>query len=203
MNTLKKPKKGKYLLIAVAILVFFGLTASSCDNGNESTDRGGKTAQNEQDSINRGFNRLSNTQQVPEFDWSQERQTVIDVETIRATGATSTTAFYLEGVGMIGWCPSAGAPVPGTYQLSGTKQWVDIPDDESKALYDIDQGEPTGVYIGPSTGTWTLCLDDNGKKFAKYWEGYVDSTVGIVASYPANKRVIVDELTFKFTDKPA
>lgn len=191
MNT-----KFKYIMAIVAGL----LVMSACDNPQSS--KGAETAKQEQDAVQTGFNRLNNSQQIPTFDWSQERQTVIDVETIRATGATSTTAGYLEGIGMIWWCPSAGAPVASTYQLSGSTQYADLPGDGSRELLPLDQGEPTGVYVGPSSGTWTLCLDDNGKKFAKYWEGYVDSTVGIVTSYPADKRVVIDEATFKFTDKP-
>ncbi len=194
-------KYRKYIMMAIATVAFFALSASTCDSP-ESAKKGGETAKAEQNAINRGFNRLSDTQQVPEFDWSQERQTLIDVETIRATGATSTTAGYLEGIGLIWWCPSIGAPVPSTYQLSGSKQWVDISGDEGKTLFDIDQGEPTGVYVGESSGTWTLCLDDNGKKFAKYWEGFVDSTVGLVSSYPRDERVVINEATFEFTEQP-
>ena len=188
--------KLKYVIVVIAGL----LIMSACDNPQSS--KGAETAKQEQDAVQTGFNRLNNSQQIPTFDWSQERQTVIDVETIRATGATSTTAGYLEGIGMIWWCPSAGAPVASTYQLSGSTQYADLPGDGSRELLPLDQGEPTGVYVGPSSGTWTLCLDDNGKKFAKYWEGYVDSTVGIVTSYPADKRVVISEATFKFTDKP-
>lgn len=188
--------KLKYVIVVIAGL----LIMSACDNPQSS--KGAETAKQEQDAVQTGFNRLNNSQQIPTFDWSQERQTVIDVETIRATGATSTTAGYLEGIGMIWWCPSAGAPVASTYQLSGSTQYADLPGDGSRELLPLDQGEPTGVYVGPSSGTWTLCLDDNGKKFAKYWEGYVDSTVGIVTSYPADKRVVISEATFIFTDKP-
>lgn len=187
----------KTMLVAVAVL----LTVAACAPSEESS-KGADTAKQEQDAVQTGFNRLNNAQQIPVFDWSQERQTVIDVETIRATGATSTTAGYLEGIGMIWWCPSAGAPVPSTYQLSGSTQYADLPGDDSRQYLPLDQGEPTGVYVGESSGTWTLCLDDNGKKFAKYWEGYVDSTVGIVSSYPADKRVVVDDLTFQFTEQP-
>jgi hypothetical protein len=197
MNILKNSKL-RIAVVGIATLVM--LTA--CTGNSEESEKGGRAATEEQQAVATGFERLTKSQQVPVFDWSQERQTVIDVETIRATGATSTTAFYLEGVGMIGWCPSAGAPVPSTYQLTGSTQWVDLPGDESRVLYGVEQGEPTGVYIGGSSGTWTLCLDDNGNKFAKYWEGYVDSTVGIITSYPADKRVVVEDLTFEFTEAP-
>lgn len=162
----------------------------------------GKTAAEEQTRVGDAFSRMSNSQPVPTFDWSQERQTLIDVETARANGATTTTAFYLEGIGLIEWCPSIGAPVASTSQLSASKQWVDLPGDHTTDLKEVDQGESTGVYVGQSSGTWTLCLDNNGKKFAVYWEGYVHSTVGIVSSYPADKRLTITSSTYNFTEPP-
>lgn len=192
----------KFLKFLLPILAALGLVIFAVSCSSEAMKKGGETAQKEQNAVQTGFNRLSDSQQVKTYDWSQERQTVLDVEEVRATGATSTTAGYLEGVGLVWWCPSVGSPVPSTYQLSGTKQWVDLPGDSDNSLHEVDQGEPTGVYIGDSSGTWTMCLDDNGKKFAKYWEGYVDSTIGVVNSYPQDKRVRVDQATFQFKDKP-
>lgn len=200
--------KTRTVVTAALMFLTAAITAgvlSACTSpakGDNQRKVGGANAVAEQQAVGTGFQRLTQTQVIPSFDWSQERQTVIDVETIRATGAVSTTAGYLNGVGMIWWCPSSGAPVPSTYQLSASSQWVDLPGDETRALFQLDQGEPTGVYVGDSSGTWTLCLDDQGRKFAKYWEGFVDSTVGIVTSYPADKRVKVDEVTFKFTENP-
>lgn len=182
-------------------LVALALLGTGCNLNSKEAKQGGKNTAAEQKAVSDGFSRLADSQPIPSFDWSQERQTVIDVEKVRATGATTTTAGYLEGVGMIWWCPSFGAPVPSTYQLSADEQWVDIPDDHERTRFNVQQGEPTGIYVGPSSGTWTLCLDDNGKKFAKYWEGYVDSTVGIVSSYPADKRIVIQSSTYDFTEK--
>lgn len=178
------------------------LSGAACNLNSKTQKQSGKNAAAEQQAVSDGFSRLSNSQQIPTFDWSQERQTLIDVERARATGAVTTTSFYLEGVGLIGWCPSIGAPVPSTFQLSADQQWVDLPGDHTTTRVQVQQGEPTGVYVGPSSGTWTLCLDNNGKKFAKYWEGYVDSVVGVVSSYPADKRIVITSPTFDFTEAP-
>lgn len=193
--------------IAGLIVAAVAVTLTACDPnkngaGREAARKGGETVQREQEAVQTGFNRLSTAQQIPSFDWSQERQTLIDVETIRATGATSTTAGYLENTGLVWWCPSAGAPVPSTYQLSASDQYVDLKDDETRERFPTEQGEPTGVYVGDSAGTWVLCLDDNGQKFGKYWEGPVDSTIGVVNTYPADKRARVAQKTFKFKDNP-
>lgn len=187
--------------IAVVGLVFLASFAGTCGQ-TEEAKKGGQTVSGEQTAVQTGFGRLSNSQPVPVFDYSQERQTVIDVERARAEGAISTTRGYLEGVGLEWWCPSVGAPVPSTYQLSGSTQWVDLPGDQTRERFETEQGEPTGIYVGESTGTWTLCLDDNGKKFAVYWEGYVKSTIGKVAGLDPAKRERLSESTFTFQDKP-
>lgn len=188
-------------IAAIVGVVFLSTFAGTCGSS-KSQQKGGKTAAQEQGAVQTGFNRLSNTQPIPQFDFSQERQTVIDVETARANGAITTTVGFLEGVGLVWWCPSVGSPVPSTYQLSGSQQYVDLPGDGERKLSPIDQGEPTGVYVGPSSGTWTLCLDDAGKKFAVYWEGYVKSTIGKVDGLPGDKRERIGQSTFTFTEKP-
>lgn len=185
-------------LLVLAIVSVVVLAGCDMTKNDEATRDGGKTALREQGAVAKSFERLQKSQPTPSFDYSQHRQTLIDVETIKATGATSTTAFFLEGIGMVAWCPSIGAPVASTDQLSSTKQLVDIPNDESRVLYETDQGEPTGVYVGSSTGTWTLCLDDNGKAFGQYWEGYVMSTVAVVGSYDSDLRISIDDITYEF-----
>ena len=188
----------KLFIFTLAALVAFG---AGCTTSQQQRNAGKNSAE-EQRRVGDGFQRLSDSQPIPTFDYSQERQTLIDVETARATGASSTTAFYLEGIGLVGWCPSIGAPVPSTAMLSASKQWVDLPGDHTQDRMEVDQGEPVGVYVGQSSGTWTLCLDDNGKKFAKYFEGYVDSVIGIVSNYPDDKRIRVTGSTFNFTEGP-
>lgn len=197
-------RRTRYLIGAVCvILASFGLAGCfNNDAGDQAAKKGGQTALKEQEAVQTGFNRLALAQQLPTFDWSQERQTLIDVQTIRATGAVSTAMGYLEGVGLIWWCPAKGAPVPSSYQLSGKGQWVDLPGDESRARYKIDQGEPTGVYVGGSSGTWVLCVDDEGKAFAQYWEGYINVTVGVVEGLDPAKRVTVDRYTFDVKNDP-
>ena len=185
--------------ITIAIL-FFALLLGACTEEIKKTSAktAGENVVAEQEKVSTGFNRLSKSQQIPTFDWSQERQTVIDAETIRATGSISTTMFFIEGVGMISWCPSSGAPVPATYQLSASQQYIDIKRDDTRQKFPVDQGEPTGVYVGDSNGTWIICLDDDGNKFGQYWEGPVGSTIGVVTGLDPTKRVKVAEITYKF-----
>src|SRR3990167_3073593 len=169
--------------IIIGIIGFMLLLGACTDvkPGKSSQKKGGENARREQEAVANGFSRLTRSQQIPTFDWSQERQTIIDAENIRATGSLGTSLLMLEGVGMVYWCPSSGAPVPSTYQLSASQQYVDIPGDHTYERFPIDQGEPTGAYVGASDGTWVICLDDAGNKFGVYWEGRVGSIVGVVS----------------------
>lgn len=189
------------ITIAAALLACLLITAAAaCTPGRpKSSKQAGRNVNDEQEAIATGFGRLSDSQPVPSFDYSQERQIIIDTETIRAEGTHGTAvATALDG-SLLWWCPTYGAPVPSTYQLSSETQWVDIPGDHTRDRFAIEQGEPTGVYVGESAATWTLCLDDNGTPFAKYEEANVGWTSGIVNGLPDDRRSRVDEITFAFT----
>lgn len=187
-------------ILALVAIVLLPLVLSACldEDKNKTKKSAGKAAQTEQQSIATGFERLTKSQQIPSFDYSQERQTLLDVLTVRAEGTHGTAvATTLDGE-LLWWCPTQGAPVPSTYQVTPTKQWVDLPG-HGETLYDLDQGEPTGVYVGDSAATWTVCLDDNGTPFGKYEEQNVGWTSGVVNGLPPAKRARVDEITFEFT----
>jgi len=189
-------------LVALS-LVLAGTAACTTGEGDRNAARAGRAASSAQGSVARNVDDIMKNQPIPYFGgWSQEWQTILDTLTIRAKGTASTSEFYLEGVGLVKWCPSIGSPVPMTFQSTATQQYVDLPGDETKSRYSMDQQEPTGAFVGPTAATWTICLDDDGKKFGQYWEGPVGSTIGIVQGLPANKRIHVDQATFKFTDLP-
>lgn len=184
-----------------ALLVGCILLLSACDTQTNSTRKNARAATGkEQAAVSTGLARMSTSQQIPTFSFSQVRQTLIDVERMQAQGTTTTTAFFLEGIGLVGWCSSIGSPVPSTYQLSPSKQYVDYPGDRTRDVKEVDQAEPTGIYPGPSTGTWTICLDDNGRKFGHLWEGYTSSDTGLI-EYPPALQIRPKDVTFKFTDK--
>lgn len=196
--------KKHFSKIAVVLFAMLLLFVSACNNGTSSRDaarQGADNAQNQQSRINESVGRIQQSQQIPVFDWSQEYQTIIDAETARATGAPSTTEFTYLGVDLVRWCPSVGVPVPSTYQLSNSQQYVDLRDDGTRERYPVDQAEPTGAIIGDSSATWTICLDDHGEKFAVYWEGPVNSVIGTWEHDEAD-RIQPSELTFEITDNP-
>lgn len=183
-------------LVVAGAIVF--LTACETDNGASPDARERETS-----AIGRGFDRLTRSQQVPEFDYSQERQTLIDVMSARAEGAIGTAvATSIDGT-ILWWCPTQGAPIPSTYQLTSPDQVVGRGGGNHYEGQVLALGEPTGVYTGDSAATWTLCTDDAGNAFAQYEEGNVRWIAGVVADLPAEQRARVDEITYEFTTAEA
>jgi hypothetical protein len=178
--------------VAVVALV---LGAGACTKKENQSDQ---VREDEQSSINRGFDRVARSQQVPTFDYSQERATLIDVLTMRAEGTHGTAYATTMNGELIWWCPTVGSPVPSTYQLTNPDQIV-TPGKSERGTSTVALGEPTGVYTGDSAATWTVCLDDNGTAFGKYEEANVGWTSGVVNDLPADRRAQVDEITFEFT----
>jgi hypothetical protein len=180
------------LTIAVALAGALAFGACSDDQGGDSS------RSRESSAISTGFDRVTRSQQVPTFDWSQERQTLIDVLTVRAEGAHGTAEVTALDGSLIWWCPTAGAPIPSTYQLTNPDQVLGRGGSNGDGLA-IPQGEPTGIYTGDSQATYVLCLDDEGTAFARYDEGNVRWTSGVVDGLPEDRRARVDEITYEFT----
>ena len=88
--------------VVLAVAIFAG-----CNNS-QGQNKAQDVAQREQNAVATGLQRMQKSQQVPTFDWSQVRQTLIDVETIQATGVATTSVGYSDYGTLIWWCPSVG-----------------------------------------------------------------------------------------------
>lgn len=125
-------------------------------------------------------------QPIPQADWSQYRQTVIDITQAQIHGMTTTTFQFMPGVpDPVDSCPSVGFPVPSTAQLTNPNQAF-----SSGAT--VAQAEPNGTFTGDSEGTYVVCIDPNGKKYVDYFEGVV-KTIGGPAHWDKSlKDVVLD-----------
>jgi hypothetical protein len=139
----------------------------------------------DQDATNTQLDRYQKNQPIPQSDWSQYRQTVLDVESAQIHGVATTTFFFNLGTDKpIKVCPSIGFPVASTAQLTNPDQSVG-----SQGAV-IAQQEPNGVYTGNSSGTYVVCVAPNGTKYISYWEGDVH-TEGGPAHWDATQALIV------------
>ena len=145
---------------------------------------------------------LVQNQPIPQFNYSQLRQNLIEVETAEAQGVQTTSFFFNLGArDPIQTCPSIGAPIPTTQQLSNPDQLA-----RTGGQYSVEgvigQMEPTGTYTGDSTGTYVMCIGGDGQPYANYWEGYVQTVFAPAEWDAATHSVkITGPASFKFTRK--
>jgi hypothetical protein len=153
----------KKLLSLLAVLTIFALSGCSANNA----------VTNDSKVTNDQLQTYQANQPVPHFDWSQYRQTVIDVETAEVNGVATTTFMMNFGVDPISSCPSIGFPVASTAQLTNPEQitYANLP--MGSEVGTISQAEPNGVYTGTSSGTYVVCVSPAGAKYIVYWEGAV------------------------------
>lgn len=132
--------------------------------------------------------RYQKNQPVPEYDWSQYRQTLLDIQNAQVHGQATTSFFFNQGVQQpVFSCSSIGFPVPSTAQLTNPEQRVWYQAGGSLVLPQMEQ---SGVYTGDSTGTYTVCVAPNGTAYVKYWEGFID-TIGGPAHWDSTQDTIV------------
>lgn len=174
-------------IASIAIIAVVGLAA--CQGGaNQADQRTSATI----------LGKYQQSQPAPTFDWSQLRQTLIDIETAQAH-ATQTTSFFMNfAPDPVSSCPSIGFPVPTTDQITNPQQQVG--QGGTGAIAQID---PNGVFSGQSSGTYVLCVNPQGQTYGVYWEGNV-LAVGGPAKWDTttHQAVLVGAPTAKFTTKP-
>jgi hypothetical protein len=172
---MKRTKKIALIGAAVALPVLLG--ASSCDSESTRADRQATDAQ---------MQVYQAVQPIPQFDWSQYRQTVLDVLAAQVNGVATTSFFMLEGVDHpIDSCPSIGFPMPSTTQITSPDQVLP----NSGAV--VALAEPNGTYTGTGTATYVVCVAPDGTKYVDYWEGYVRTKGGPAKWDDVNKTIVL------------
>lgn len=104
-------------------------------------------------------------QPIPSFDWSLERDILIQLYLKRNEAiATYTIITYSVGGAPIYECPSIGYPLPADTQLTNPLKVT-----TSGAV--IEQAEPNGLFTSDNAfGTWVLCVLDDGTVYPVYTE---------------------------------
>lgn len=186
-------------LALVALATGTALALSACTTGDPSTT-------NDNKQTNQQLQRYQANQPVPKSDFSEYRQTVIDVQLAQIHGVATTTFFYNQGVQQpFKVCPSIGYPVASTSQLTDPQQigFRTTPGGSSYEPGVINQAEPNGTYTGDSSGTYVVCVAPNGTKYITYWEGFVDTEGGAAHYDNTTHQIVIDTQTVKSTGKAA
>lgn len=119
---------------------------------------------------------LENNQPIPQFHYSQERQSLIAAESAAANGTQTTSFFFTQnGTQPLFQCPSIGMGVPDSASLSNPSQVVQSGDGGGgRNASVIGQEDPDGIYTpASSTGTFVNCLNGQGQEVLVRWEGDV------------------------------
>jgi hypothetical protein len=176
----------KKILIATAAVATM-LTLAACDSTSA-----GSAVNADKAKTDTQLSRYQKNQPIPQSDYSQLRQTVIDAEMAQIHGVATTTFFFNQGTpNPVESCPSIGFPVPSTAQLTNPQQLVG--NGGSSGYYGVGtiaQQEPNGVYTGDSAGTYVICVAPNGTKYINYAEEYAH-TVGGAAHWDKTQGMIV------------
>jgi len=111
---------------------------------------------------------------------SQIRENLIELELAQINGV-QTTSFECAGLDgcdpthpPIKSCPSIGAPIPVTDELTNPEQPLrqeSQPLNSSGGNVTVGEMDPDGVYPGDGTGTYVLCIGADGAVTPAYWEG--------------------------------
>jgi hypothetical protein len=185
-------------IIAGTVLAFAALALAGCDDGKQTS-----ATNADQTDSNVILQKFRQVQPPPQFDWSQIRQTLIDVETAQAKTTQTTSFFFNQGVREpVYTCPSLGFPVAATSELTNPQQPVSGFNDRGYGLTTVGQIDPNGIFPGNSTGTYVLCVGPNGKVTGQYAEEFVHTVVGPAKWDDATKQIVsTGDPTFKFTTK--
>jgi len=175
----------------LVVAIFAAVVVAACEGGTDSIARDEKASE-------QALANLQNAHPVPLFQRSQLRQNLVEIVTAQAETTQTTTFFFNLGVAdPINQCPSIGFPIPATAQLTNPDQIIGGETDVT-----IAQVEPTGVYTGDTTGTYAMCIDAQGRAYAVYWEGFVQTVTG-PAEWVDGQVKLVGPPSFEFTaEKP-
>ena len=177
-----------FAAIGAGLALVLGLAACSTGTEPEATKK-------DQESSAQSLADLQKAHPTPSFERSQLRANLVDIATAQAEATQTTSFFLLEGVGVVGQCPSIGFPIPTTTQLTNPDQKAGS---REGGYFGLPQVEPTGVYTGDSTGTYVICVDAQGSAYARYWEGYVQVLSGPAEVNSDGQIVLVGPSSFEF-----
>ena len=171
MKNYKRP----LLALGVTAAMAFSLTACFDDTPNAKE----QTQQQEQNQATNGIQQLLRAQPVHSYSYSQIRQNLQELEDSQANGSVTTSFFMHMGLNdPIFSCPAIGAPIASTTELTNPHQTEDHSGQYNGGNTVVDQMDPTGVYTGQSTGTYVMCVGQNGQVNPVYWEGSVLTAYG-------------------------
>jgi len=164
----------RVLFLLITIFLF-----SACDLSTSANKRDAEQVNNQQEQYAKG-------QPVPAFDWSLERNLVIELYKVRNAKAATHSVWRSDRGWIEGDCPSYGYGIP--YDTSLTNPLTTVRGHQSLAT--IEQPEPNGIFASKNTAaTWVMCLGEAGTVEPVYVETKVTVYPGPVKVDYSNNQV--------------
>lgn len=165
----------------LAVVVLVTSLLAGCDWWSGTSDtKDTATIQKQQD-------QYAKAQPIPVFDWSLERNLVIELYKVRNQNAV-THSVWRSNYGQIeGDCPSYGYGIP--YDTSLTNPLVVAEHVSHRGITTIEQAEPNGLFASKNTSaTWVMCLGKAGTLEPVYVETKVTVYPGpVTVDYEKNR----------------
>lgn len=143
----------------LALVLLAGVMLAACEP-EDTVDR------REAEAVARQQSQYTIGQPVPAFDWSLERQLVIDLYQVRNQKVATHSVWRSDRGWVEGDCPSYGYGIPYDTSLTNPLQTTARSKDRSLAsdsLGVIEQAEPNGIFASKNTAaTWVMCLGEAG-----------------------------------------
>lgn len=155
--------------------------------------------------VERQQSQYAKAQPVPTYDFSLERDLLIQLYNIR-NRRVSTHSLWRSDHGIIeGDCPSMGFGIP--YDTSLTNPWMATDEDQrgrhNNAVTSIGQAEPNGIFASTNTSaTWVMCVGDGGLIEPVYIETKVTVYPGsVTVDYDTNRVTRVGKASVTISNK--
>lgn len=146
------------------VVLIIGLSLSACSMSVQETQTE-KTAK----AVERQQSQYSVAQPIPAYDWSLERDLVIQLYNIRNMKALTHSVWRSDRGVVEGDCASIGFGIPYDTSLTNPLVATDIDQEgdehnyQGGALASIEQPEPNGIFASKNTSaTWVMCAGSVG-----------------------------------------
>ena len=153
--------------LILASLVLATACGTSAEDSATEADRKAVEAQQSQ---------YSHGQPIPAYDWSLERDLLIQLYNLRNEKA-ATHAVWRSNTGKVeGDCPSIGFGLPYDTSLTNPSkaEWVRYRTHSAVASAVVGQAEPNGIFASTNTSaTWVMCVAPSGRMAPIYVEAKV------------------------------
>ena len=184
-STNVRPIYWKILSATIAVAVVWSLTGCTGEETVETRDA--QRVQQQQSQYEKG-------QPIPAFDWSLERELVIQLYTVRNQKAATHSVWRSDRGWIEGDCPSYGYGIPYdtslTNPLSPTHYYYPQRiTGWNSSSHVVEQAEPNGVFASKNTAaTWVMCLGQSGTIEPVYVETKVTVYPGpVIVDYDNNR----------------